>query len=344
MLLRAIPNYVLLDPMMTLLRSSLLVLGVCQVAGSFAQSFDLEQFEQVFRPRLRVDARYQPEAAFRDTSDGFSNAEGMAVLTFPLSSRYNVGFEIDTAARGLREVLTNSVRVEARQLLGNVRLGARQVQLGFDSAQVRNLYTASAGFMGIHLTRKRRVLFWSANVNVSEEDRTFVSAAPRFNGVLGKWHLKGLRKQFFYGLAMSYADRLVLPVPFIGGVAPLGGDWSFQYMLPAQVAIGFRPKAGTRFLAGITADGFRSGIEWQDERANLNHGSLRAFINLRHRVNRTFQVRADVGYALAQSVRITDSDATRVRYPMEPAFTVGLGVNVLFGGSVMQRLLDEVLK
>lgn len=325
-------------------RGFLFVMALHSCAGAAAQSFDLEQFEQVFRPRLRVEARYQPESGFRDTTGGFSNGEGTAVLTFPLTSRFKVGFELDTTARGPGEMLANSVRIEARQLLGSVRAGARQVRIGFDSVQVRDLYSASAGLMGVHLTRKRRVLFWSANVNVSEEVRTLDSAVPRFNGVVGKWHLKGLRKQFYYGLAFSYADRLVLPIPFIGGVAPLGGDWSFQYMLPAQVGIGYRPKAGTRVLAGITADGFRSGIDWQDERANLNHGSMRAFLNLRHRVSRTLQVRADVGYALAQSLRVTESDVPRVRYPVEPAFNVGLGVNVLFGGSVMQRLLDEVLK
>lgn len=321
----------------------LFLLGLT-VCASHAQTFDLEQFEQVFRPRLRIDGRFQPESAFRDTTGGFSNAEGTAVLTFPIASRFKAGFELDTAARGLREVLTNSVHVEARQLLGSVRLGARQVQIGFDSTRVRNLFTASAGLMCIHLTRKLRVLFWSVNVNVSEEDRTFGSAVPRFNGAVGKWRLKGLRKQFYYGLALSYTDRLVLPIPFLGGVAPLGGDWSFQYMLPAQVGIGYRPKAGTRILAGITADGFRSGMEWQGERANLNQGSMRAFLNVRHRLSRSLQLRADVGYALAQSVRITERDASRDRYPVEPAFTVGLGVNVLFGGSVMQRLLDDVLK
>ena len=124
----------------------LLVHGLT-VCASHAQTFDLEQFEQVFRPRLRIDGRFQPESAFRDTTGGFSNAEGTAVLTFPIASRFKAGFELDTAARGLREVLTNSVRVEARQLLGSVRLGARQVRIGFDSTRVRNLFTASAGVL-----------------------------------------------------------------------------------------------------------------------------------------------------------------------------------------------------
>lgn len=309
-----------------------------------AQTFDLDQFEQAFRPRLRVDARYQPESAFADTTGRFSNAEGSAVLTFPIVSRFQAGFKLDTAARGLKELLKNSIRIEASQLLGSVRVGARQLQLGFDSLAQRQLYTASAGLMGIKLTRKYRLLFWSANVNVSEENRTVDDWVPRFNGIIGKAHVQGLRKQFYYGLALSYTDRLVLPVPFIGGTAPLGGDWTLQYTLPVQLGIGYRPKQGTRFLLGISADGFRSGLEWKDERVNVNHTALRAFVNLRHRLNRTLQIRADVGYALVQSVRITQPDEDAMRNPVDPSLQVGLGVNVLFGGGVMQRLLDDVLK
>jgi len=309
-----------------------------------AQTFDIEQFEQVFRPRLRMDARYQAESAFRDTVGRLVMAEGSAVVTFPLHSRFKAGFQLDTAARGLKDLLKNSIRIEASQLLGSVRIGAREIQLGFDSLATRRLYSASAGLMGVKLTRNYRVLFWSANVNVSEEEQTMDSPVPRFNGLVGKLRVKGLRKQFFYGLAFSYTDRLVLPIPFLGGTAPLGGNWSFNYALPAQVYIGYRPKAGTRVNMGITADGFRSGMEWQGDRANVNHTALRAFVQARHRVNKTFQVRAEAGYALAQAIRFTGSDARPVRYPADGAWHVGVGVNVLFGGSVMQKLLEEVLK
>lgn len=326
-------------------RLALLLMSCCAwIPRAAAQSFDLDQFEQAFRPRLRLDARFQPEAAFRDTAGFFGSAEGAALLTFPITSRYSAGFQLDTAARGLKELLKNSVRIEASQLLGSVRVGARQMQLGFDSLPTRRLYSASAGLMGVKLTRKYRVLFWSANVNVSEEDKTIEGLVPRFNGIIGKAHVYGLRKQFYYGLAASFTDRLVLPIPFIGGTAPLGGDWSLQYTLPVQLAVGYRPARGTRFLVGITADGFRSGFEWQGERANVNHTALRGFLNARHRLSRHVQVRAEVGYALVQGLRVSQSDSGPDRFPVEPALHAGIGVNVLFGGSVMQRLLEEVLK
>ncbi len=161
-----------------------------------AQTFDLEQFEQIFRPRLRLEGRYMPETAFRDTSGHFGSTDGTAVITFPIRSHFDVGMKLDTSARGLGDLLKKSIRVQASQVLGNVRLGARQVELGFDSAATRNLYSASLGMLGVKLTRTYRVLFWSANVNVSEEDATFDRAALRCNAVIGQLHGNGLRRQF----------------------------------------------------------------------------------------------------------------------------------------------------
>ncbi|HMC97873.1 MAG TPA: hypothetical protein VKG92_09475, partial [Flavobacteriales bacterium] len=207
-----------------------------------AQTFDVEQFDQLFRPRLKLDARYQPQGAFRDTTGSFSNVEGSAAITFPIHSRFRAGLRPDTNATGLDELLNNSVRVEASQLLGSVRFGARQVEVGFDDVPIRQLYSVSAGLTGMKLSRKMRVLFWSANVNMNEEDATFESTVPRFNGIIGQLHVKGLRRIFFYGLGIAFSDRLTLPLPFVGGTVPLGGDWSFQYVLPAQVAVGFAPR------------------------------------------------------------------------------------------------------
>lgn len=326
-------------------RGSLLLVFAFSASLVRAQTFDLEQFEQIFRPRLRLEGRYMPETAFRDTSGHFGSTDGTAVITFPIRSHFDVGMKLDTSARGLGDLLKKSIRVQASQVLGNVRLGARQVELGFDSAATRNLYSASLGMLGVKLTRTYRVLFWSANVNVSEEDATFDRAALRCNAVIGQLHVNGLRRQFFYGLALSYADRLTLPVPFLGGTAPLGKEWSFQYLLPVQLAVGFRPHARTRFLAGVGFDAFRSGIQWPGEdRSNMDHAALRAFLQVRHKAGAHVQIRGEAAYALAHAVRFGDADVDPTRYPVQPGLVVGVGVNIFFGGSVLERVMDEVLR
>ncbi len=326
------------------IRAFLFLLAATFVVPSFAQTFDVEQFDQLFRPRVRLDLRHQPENAFRDTSDHFSTSEGAAVFTFPIRSRFDVGVKLDGNANSFGDLVNNSVRVRASEVLGTVRFGARQVELGFDSVPTRQLYSANMGLIGMKLTKMYRVLFWSANVYVSEEDATIDQAVPRFNGTIGQMHMKGLRRNFFYGLAIAVSDRLTLPVPFIGGIAPLGSKWSFQYVIPAQLAIGFSPRKHTKFMAGISTDAFRSGSEWQAERANLNYGAVRTFLSVRHKANGHLQLRADVSYAIAQTVRYSGNDNERVDFPLVPGVSFGVGVNILFGRGVMERIMEEVVR
>ena len=310
---------------------------------AIAQTFDLEQFDQLFRPRVRLDAHWTPSLALADSAGDYEDRSASAVLTFPIHKHWSANVQLDLDGKDLKDILKNTVRVKASQVMGNVRFGSRQVLLGED-ATPRQLYSASLGALGISLTKKYRVLFWSANLNVSEEDRSFDTAVPRGSAVLGKMHIKGAQRQFFYGLALAVSDHFVLPSPFIGGTAPLGGDWSLQYMLPVQIAVGFKPQARTKFMAGIGLDGFRSGIEWNNDRANLNYAGARAFLNVRHKVGDHFQLRADVGYAFAHTARVGSGGDDVGRYPITPGPSFGVGVNVLFGESVLERVMDEVLR
>lgn len=329
---------------MPLLLRLLPVMAVFTLTAVHGQSFDIEQFEQVFRPRIKLDLRHQPQSGFQDTTDLFGITEGNAVFTFPIHSRFDIGLKLDTSARDLDQFLKSSVRIKASQLLGTARFGARQVELGFDSIPTRQLYAGSIGVMGVKLTKEYRVLYWSANVNLSEEDETFDEAVPRFSGVIGQMHIKGLRRTFFYGLGIAFSDKLTLPVPFIGGNMPLGGDWSFQYLLPAQVAVGFEPVKRMKFMAGVGLDAFRSGMQWQDVRTNFNYGTVRTFVNMRHTPNRHLQVRAEVGYNFAQAVRFSEVERGPDSFPMDPGITVGAGVNVLFGDGVMERIIEGMFR
>lgn len=54
--------------------------------GSCAQSFYLDQFDQLFRPRLRVEARWLPETAVRDDSATYEERNASAAFTFPIYS------------------------------------------------------------------------------------------------------------------------------------------------------------------------------------------------------------------------------------------------------------------
>lgn len=315
-----------------------------------AQTFDLDQFDQLFRPRLRVEGRWLPQVGLEKGAGSYEDRSALAVLTFPIHSTFNVNAKLDLTAENIGELLKNGVRVRASQVMGNIRYGARQVVFDEALGDTRMLHTASLGALGISLTKKYRVLFWSANVNISEEDRTMDRAVPRFTGLIGQMKVKGLRRQFFYGLAGSLSDGLALPVPFIGGSAPIGKKWSFNYVLPLQASLGWKADSRTRLNMGLGLDGSRSGIDALTlsgtSRRNMNYTALRAFVNVRHRLNSHFVLRAEAGYALRHRVSFNPDDLIGVETPvmLQPGPTAMVGINVLFGQSILDRILDEVIK
>ncbi len=316
------------------------VLGMA-IDTTQAQTFDLEQFDQLFRPRLRVDARYTPGVAFSDSPGSFEDRNATAVFTIPLWKKWTAGVELNLLDLDPVELLKNSVRVRASQVMANVRYSGRELRIGDD---VRTLHSGSIGALGISLTKKYRILFWSVNANVSEEASTLDRAVPRFNGVIGKMHVKGLRRQLFYGAALTVSDGLNFPVPFVGGTEPMDDRWSFQYILPLQIGVGYKAGKRTRLLAGIGADGFRSGFEREADRANLNYTAFRGFINVRHKLSKTLQLRAEIAGLPVHALRIPDVNKDLQRYPIDAGVNVMVGMNIFFGESTLERILDDVLK
>lgn len=333
------------DPRIVLLVATFWCVGYCS-----AQTFDLDQFDQLFRPRLRVEGRWLPQVGLEKGAGSYEDRSALAVLTFPIHSTFNVNAKLDLTAGSIGELLKNGVRVRASQVMGNIRYGARQVVFDEALGDTRMLHTASIGALGISLTKKYRVLFWSVNANISEEDRTMDRAVPRFTGLIGQVKVKGLRRQFFYGLAGSVSDGLAFPIPFIGGAAPIGKKWSFNYVLPLQVSLGWKADGRTRLNMGLGLDGSRSGIDALTlsgtSRLNMNYTALRAFVNVRHRLTAHFVLRAEAGYALRHRVSFNPDDIYGVETPvmLRSGPTAMVGINVLFGQSILDRILDEVIK
>ena len=317
-------------------------LAACVVASlASAQTFDLEQFDQLFRPRLKVDAHWTPRLAFEDSTGHFEDRAASAAFTFPVYKRWSAGIDLEGKGDGLEDLLKNAVRIRASQVMGNVRYGQRQLIV---DGGTRVLHSASIGALGISLTKKYRVLFWSVNANVSEEEGTIDQAVPRFNGIIGKMHLKGMRKQFFYGLTVVVSDGLNVPLPFLGGTAPMGDRWSFQYVLPLQVAMGYRASSDLRFQFGAGADGYRSGFALVDDRVNINYTALRVFANMRQKLSKHLQLRAEVSAPLLHSIRLPDPSGELQRYGIVPGVQVSAGINIYFGSSTLERVMNDVLK
>jgi len=313
---------------------------------SAAQTFDLEQFEQVFRPRLRLDGRWLPTTKATNRNNTFEDRSGAAALTFPITRTFNVNAQLDLTADSWKDLLLSGIRVRASQVMGTVRYGYREVSFQDGFAGPRSLHTGALGLMGISLTKRFRILFWNANVNVSEENATLKDPALRFTGMIGKMRVKGLHRQFFYGLFVIASDGLIAPMPFIGGQVPIAKKLAFNYVLPVQMNFAWRPTGGTSLQAGAGLDGWRSGatnnVATGEGRLNLNYLALRGFISGRKKLNNTFVLRADVGYSFHYlSYTVDRGEFDRIQ--LQPGLTATVGLNILFGKSVVEQILNDLL-
>jgi hypothetical protein len=305
--------------------------------GLYAQTFDIDQIEQVFRPRVKWDNRYILPTTYADTIVKFSDFTSSTLITFPIRTRLDTDFKLDLSQPRLKDILKNSVRITASQTLGSLRVVYRQTQLGFDSVPTKNFYGITAGFSGVKLDRNYRVVFYNLSVNLSEENKTFSAAVPRFSGILGRLHLKGLYQNYFYGLAIVYSDGLPLPVPFFGGTFPVNKHFIFNCALPTSLNFQFKSKS-TSIYTGISADGFRTGLQYKNQRVNLNHIGGQLFVMWRQKIHRTITTRLECGYYFYSALNFSERNDV---FAVRPGPYVNAGINILFGKNFFERVLDR---
>lgn len=309
-----------------------------------AQTFEVDQIEQLFRPRLRFDSKYIFDSKFSDTTGSYNHKEVGAVVTFPIKTKLSADINLDLSKPKLKDILQKSVRIKALQILGVVRVNGRQANLGFDSIPQKNLYGVTAGVLGVRLTKKYRVLFYSLTTSIAEQDKTLNKIGPRFSGILGQLHIRGLKKNFFYGVAATYSDGLFIPAPFLGGSQPIGNHFIFNYTLPVQLNIQYKDNKKTLVTLGVSADGYRSGIEYKTKRLNVTYTSGVGYLNFRYKFTNSFLVRAEGGYVFYQNIRYSDLAGYKTNYPLSTGPYVQVGFNVLFGQTIWEKVIGAIGK
>jgi hypothetical protein len=300
----------------------------------------MDQVQQVWRPRIKADFRYVSAARYKDTSNHFSYTDQNCVVTFPIKTKFSAG--LDLSSLKLKDLLSKGISVRASQVMGNVKFGAKQLHAGLDSISSRNLYNASAGIFGLKLTKKYRILFYSVNAGFNEEDKSIHTMALRASGIMGQFHIRGLRKNYYYGVVLSYTDGVFAPVPFFGGMQPVNSRLNFSYTLPAQVCLQYKINTNNWINGGVTLDGFRSGMMYKGERINFNYASLALFTTYRVKVNKTFGLKVNGGYTLIQRAKLNNTDAHKTRYRMKRGFFIEAGFYTLFGKNLFEQVANVV--
>lgn len=306
-----------------------------------AQTFDLEQSAQLIRPRIKLDSRYTFDSHFTDTTGTYRSFENYASTTFPIKRSFKLGVNLNLKSLKVKDIVKNSVSIKAYEILGTFRVGQRQATIGFDSVPQRTLYNASAGIIGLHLTKKFRILFYNANVYIQEENKTIPKTVPRFSGMIGQYHIRGMRKCFFYGVTFIQSDGIFIPTPFIGGTEPLTKHLSFNYTLPVQLNLQYKGKK-TYAFAGVKADGYRSGIWYTGKRSNLNVASGCAYLNYRYNFTKTFQMQIEGGYNFYQLVRFDKTTNYPYSYPTKGSPYANITLNMYLGKSLIEKIVEQV--
>lgn len=310
----------------------------------FSQTFEVDQLEQLFRPRLRVDAKYIFDSEFKDTTGVFNQIEGNTVFTFPIKTKLGAEVKLDLNSLKLKDILKNSVHLKASQVLGMIRLNAKQATVGFDSVPKKNLVNVTAGILGVKLTKKYRVLFYSVNTSLAEQDKTINAPGIRASGLIGQLHPRGLKRNYFYGLAATYSDGLFLPALFFGGSEPIGKKFIFNYTLPVQVNFQYKDDKHTLVTLGVNADGYRTGINYVYKRVNINYTSASVYGSLRYKFNRTFVARVEGGYLFYQNLEYGPLDNYRTNFAITPGPYVQAGFSILFGQTIWEKIAEGIIK
>jgi hypothetical protein len=326
------------------MRKTIVILISVLSQAVIAQTFEVDQLEQLFRPRLRTDVKYIFDSGFRDTSSVFSQKEAVIGFTFPLRTRLSADMKLDLSSLKLKDILQNSIRIHASQTLGMFRINTKQAYFGFDSLPSKTIINATAGVLGVRLTRRYRVMFYSFNVTIAEQDKTLSGAVPRFSGLIGQLHPRGLKRNFFYGLAGAYSDGLPIPVPFFGGSQPLGKRFIFNYTLPVQINLQYRDENKTVLTVGVSLDGYRSGIRYTSQRLNFNYTSAVAYSSVRIKITKEFVARAEAGYIFYQNIRYDNFIDYRSNFPITPGPYIQAGFNILFGQTLWEKMANELFR
>ncbi len=313
-----------------------------------SQSFELEQFAQLYRPRLRLDGLYQHPIPLENkqlnSKLDYSAQHYQAHISLPIAGKLSIGAELDFTQPNFKDLLKNSLKIKAWQLMLNARLAYRSSRFdnfnGGGSVE-SNAYLGSIGLSGVKLTKRFNILFYSFNINFAEELKSFKDYQFRGNATLGWAKFKGLRKYFIYGFHFNVSDRLALPIPFIGGRIKLSKYFNLNYVLPIQVNLQYAPDKMWSCFLGLRPEGQRWGWRNQVSRGSYSFLTFSPYLAARYAPNRNTQFRLEWAYNAYTRFRIVNEGFNNSNFTGKPSYFIQFTFNQLFGKSLIDQVMSR---
>jgi hypothetical protein len=239
-------------------------------------------FNQFFQPSIRLNVEVNPDGVIsKNPAQQLAYNRANLNLILPIKSKLGVKVDVIEAIdklRNLRKLRLKDVgdvaRVKMYQIFWNIRpqtalinyqtTADTSVGANLEQTGNRQLFGLSTGITGLHLIKRMRILFYSANVGFLEDKNTLRRLQPNFTGLIGAAHLNRVVFVWYYGAYISYNNGRFIPAPFFGIEANLMEKLWLNITLPVQMRLGwsFSKKTKLDFVMGLA--GYGGGFGYQN--------------------------------------------------------------------------------
>jgi hypothetical protein len=311
--------------------STLLLVFLLAPAAVFGQGIDLVQ---IFRPGIKLGGEYIPKADFKSgaalaDSATFGAMRGNVQIIVPLKSRF--------------EISLKNIDVRAKQSFWTINASYRQPKFS-NMQRTRELYSFSTGITGVKAGLRSGLWFYTVQVGMNEDLKTFGQWRPTAGGLVAKLHIASLSSAFIYGIGGFYNNKQFLPVPILGYFKRFSRKSNFMLVLPAQIRFGYTPSKSVRLSWQASPAGFFSGFSnapdtlftSKGQRLLMSYRQIKLSMALTVRFSKNARLLLEGGYLSARQIRFSDADNNRLaKYKIEPTPFAGFTLQLNLGKALL---------
>jgi hypothetical protein len=310
------------------------LIGFWSILFIKSQSWEFDEAIQFIRPRFFTRSyglfpySPKPNGSYQVLETG---------ATFPVKHKFEVGLNKNFLGNLLQKKWGQLADIKAYTLFGALQAGVRQSNIIGDTIGRYSNYFIQGSMGGLHLTRKFRIFFWQAQAHVFTEYR-FRTFPGIFSGVAGLFHLYGIRKYLYYGLAIAYFKSYPIPIAFFGGQYPLNANFNLLATLPYRIGIQYIGN-GFSITTGIRPSGmlfvhsepygyytfYRQGLLFNQARIKLGKGIF---------------LWAEASWAFASQFLINEIDYIR----NQSGIYYHIGLTFTGGKTLLEKLSEQIFK
>lgn len=299
-----------------------------------SQSWEFDEAIQFIRPRFftRTYGLFpyspKPNGSYQVLETG---------ATFPLKHKFEVGLNKNFLGNLFQKKWDQLADIKAYTLFGALQAGVRQSNLKGDTIGRHSNYFVQASMGGLHLTRKFRIFFWQVHAHVFTEHK-FRTFPGIYSGVAGLFHLYGIRKYMYYGLAIAYFKSYPIPVPFFGGQYPLHENFNLIATLPYRMGVQYIGN-GFSLTTGIRPSGMLF-VHSEPYAYNTFYRQGLLFNQARIKLGKGIFLWVEASWAFASKFSISEINYKR----KQAGFYYNLGLTFTGGKTIIEKIAEQIFK